>query len=416
MPNQPAYRSQVLDHLGLVAGMFDGLGMGDVLDHATHHNPALRDLTVGDAVNARVLNGLGWITQARSRGPRFFQPKPTCRLMAPRMAPEPRNDDALGRALDTLYPGGVPALYRLLAATAAERLGLAPRFAHLDRTSFHVDGRYNSAAAPDEQVIQSTRGDSREHRPDLNQVMLELIVEPQAGSPVLMPPRSGHRSDAHACGQVIQEHRAPLQTTDGLTCRVADSALSSAGNRQQCAATRLKGIPRVPATLQAAQQTRAQADPQGMAPLPAGDCDHVWPSRNGGVAQRWVLLSSAPRQPQAPHLVDKPLLKQRAQAVHALKKLCRTALACEAEARQALATFAQGWQATSPHASTVCPTPRDGQRGRPSPGVQPDHVVYHLAGALASRFAARQALVEQQRGFLLATHALDDTRLPAQEL
>jgi hypothetical protein len=59
MPEQPSYRSQVLDHLGLVAGMFDELAIGDVLDHATHHNPELRDLTVGEAVKAMGLNGLG---------------------------------------------------------------------------------------------------------------------------------------------------------------------------------------------------------------------------------------------------------------------------------------------------------------------------------------------------------------------
>jgi hypothetical protein len=56
-PDQPMYRSHVLDHLGLVAGMFDELGMGDVIDHATHQHPALRDLTVGEAVKAMVLNG-----------------------------------------------------------------------------------------------------------------------------------------------------------------------------------------------------------------------------------------------------------------------------------------------------------------------------------------------------------------------
>ena len=37
MPNQPVYRSQGLDHLGLVAGMFDGLGIGDILDQAALH-------------------------------------------------------------------------------------------------------------------------------------------------------------------------------------------------------------------------------------------------------------------------------------------------------------------------------------------------------------------------------------------
>ena len=39
MPDHPTYRSQVLDHLGLVAGMFDELGIGDVIDQATHQDP-----------------------------------------------------------------------------------------------------------------------------------------------------------------------------------------------------------------------------------------------------------------------------------------------------------------------------------------------------------------------------------------
>ena len=37
MPEQPSYRSQVLDHLGLVAGMFEELGIGEVLDQGTRH-------------------------------------------------------------------------------------------------------------------------------------------------------------------------------------------------------------------------------------------------------------------------------------------------------------------------------------------------------------------------------------------
>ena len=59
MTEQPTYRSQVLDHLGLVAGMFDELGIGDVIDQTTQQNPEMRDLTVGEAVKAMVLNGLG---------------------------------------------------------------------------------------------------------------------------------------------------------------------------------------------------------------------------------------------------------------------------------------------------------------------------------------------------------------------
>src|SRR4029434_6255440 len=77
MPNQPTYRSQVLDHLGLVAGMFNELGIGEVIDQATRQNPEMRDLTAGEAVKAMVLNGQGFINQALYLVPRFFQHKPT---------------------------------------------------------------------------------------------------------------------------------------------------------------------------------------------------------------------------------------------------------------------------------------------------------------------------------------------------
>ena len=171
MAAQPTYRSQVLDHLGLVAGMFDELGLGDVIDQATQQNPDMRDLTVGEAVKAMVLNGLGFINQALYLVPRFFQHKPTSRLIAPRVAPAHLNDDALGRAVDTLYAYGVTELYRLMAATAAKRLGRTPAIAPLDRPSVHVDGRYNSDEKPEDKVVHITKGDRRDHRPDLNQVM-----------------------------------------------------------------------------------------------------------------------------------------------------------------------------------------------------------------------------------------------------
>jgi transposase len=266
-PPPPRYRTQILDHLGLVAGMFDELGIGDVIDQATHQNPEMRDLTVGEAVKAMVLNGLGFINQALYLVPRFFQHKPTSRLISLRVTPEQLNDDALGRALDTLYAAGVTELYSLIAATAAKRLGLAPRFAHLDSTSFHVDGRYNSDEEPKEHVIHITRGYSRDQRPDLNQVMLDLIIDHQAAIPVLMKPLSGNSSDAHNFGQIIADHMAQLQITYGLTYLVADSALYSAENLQKLAETRTKWITRVPATLREAQAVLAQADPQTMAPL-----------------------------------------------------------------------------------------------------------------------------------------------------
>jgi transposase len=82
--------------------MFEELGMGHVIDPATQQRPETRCVTVGSAVKAMVLNGLGLVNQQLYLGPMFFQHTPTPRLVAPGIEAPPRHEDALGRALDTL--------------------------------------------------------------------------------------------------------------------------------------------------------------------------------------------------------------------------------------------------------------------------------------------------------------------------
>jgi transposase len=411
------YRSQLLAHLGRVAGMFAALGIGEVIDRATQQHPETRIVTAGHAVKAMVLNGLGFVNQQLYLVPRFFQDKPRSRLLAPLLIDaKPLHDDTLGRALDTLYAGDVTALDSLMAATAAERLGLAAPVAPRDRTSCQVDGRYNSDAEPAEQVVHSTQGYRRDHRPDLNQVMLAWMIEHQAGIPVLMKPLSGHSSDTQEFGRIVKAHIAQLQTTYGTPYLVADSALSSEANLQPLAKTPIKGMTRVPATLHDAQATLAQADLQTMAPLTDGYRSHLLSSTSGGVAQRWVLIYSAHRHPQAQHTVGRPLRTQGEQEMQAFQQRCRSTFACEADAQQALATFTQGLQATFRHEVAVRSTPRDRKRGRPGQGTLPAQILYTIDGALASSIAVPQPRVDRQSCFLLATNELDETLVPVQEL
>jgi Domain of unknown function (DUF4277) len=412
----PPYRSHILDHLGLVAGMVDELGMGEGIDRATQHTPATRIGPAGHAVNALVLNGRGVVNQLLSLGPRFFQETPRSRLWAPLVSEAtPRHDDALGRAVDTLDDSDGTALYRLIAATAAARLGRAAPCAHLDSTSFPGDGRDNRDAEPTAQVVHRLPGDSRDHRPDLHHVMLALMIEPHAGRPVLLTPRRGHSSEAHGCGQLVKAHMAQWQTTYGPTDLVADRALDRAANRQQLAKTPLTWSSRVPATWHDAQAALAQADPPPMTPLTEGYRDHLGSSTDGGVAQRWGRIYSAPRHPQAQQTVDRQRRTPGAQEGPACRPLCRTTFACEAAAQQALATLTPGLRVPFLHEVAVRSTPPYQQRGRPRQGTLPAPICHTIEGALASAITARQPRVDRQRGVRLATNALDETRLPVQE-
>ena len=173
---------------------------------------------------------------------------------------------------------------------------------------------------------------------------------------------------------------------------------------------------RVPATLSDAQAVLRQAAPQTMTPRADGYRYGVVPSTEGGLEQRWVLISSAPRHPHAQHPVNKQGLTPGDQDVHTLKTRCRTTVACEAEAQPALATFAQRLRATCLHQAALRPPPRDDTRGRPGQGACPAQVISMSAGALASSIAAPRPRGDQQSGFMLATTALDHTQLPPQAL
>jgi transposase len=120
----PRYRSQTLAHLGLVAGMYDELEMGTRIDQVIPQDPDKRQVSLGQAVKAMVLNGLGFVNQRLYLVPQFFADKPTQRLLGPGICPEHLNDDVLGRALDKLYADGVTPLYLWLAPHAVQRLGV----------------------------------------------------------------------------------------------------------------------------------------------------------------------------------------------------------------------------------------------------------------------------------------------------
>ena len=134
--------------------------------------------------------------------------------------------------------------------------------------------------------------------------MLELMVEHQAGIPILMKPLSGNSSDAQDFGEAVRVHRHQWHTTSGMTSRVAESALSREANRQKLAQTHLKWITRVPATVSPAPAALAQATPQRLASLQAGYRDDELPASYGGSEPRWVRIDAELRQAPARRTVE----------------------------------------------------------------------------------------------------------------
>lgn len=102
-----------VDHLGLVAGVCQEIGLVeyfDGLDDQTHARVSL-----GQAVLAMVLNGLGFSNRRLYLVPQYFAHKPIERLIGSGITAEELNDDCLGRALDWLTAHDLTALFAGLA-------------------------------------------------------------------------------------------------------------------------------------------------------------------------------------------------------------------------------------------------------------------------------------------------------------
>src|SRR3954453_8801194 len=103
MNDTQTHKSETLEHLGLVAGMFDELGIGDLVDELLPQVLSQRKVSVGRGLKAMVLNGLGFANRRLYLMPEFFRNKPTERLVREGISPERLNDDALGKALEMRF-------------------------------------------------------------------------------------------------------------------------------------------------------------------------------------------------------------------------------------------------------------------------------------------------------------------------
>lgn len=68
---------------------------------------------------------------------------------------------------------------------------------YLNHLISDVDGEYKQDI--DAKTVHLTQGYSRDHRPDLNQVVLNLITENKAGIPLYMKASSGNTQDVQRC-------------------------------------------------------------------------------------------------------------------------------------------------------------------------------------------------------------------------
>jgi transposase len=423
-----------LDHLPLVGAMLRELAVKDTLDALIppHERNAV---TVGECIEALVLTILTG-EHALSRVANTLAGYNLEVIFQRPMDAAHFHDNRLGRALDARWTTGLARLSGAVITQAIRQYALELTRLHTDATSLKVYGAYE----PDEEAEGPlvTFGYSRDHRPDLKQLLFGLTVTAE-GVPVWGHVTDGNRSDTIEHRFHITQLRQHLPDL-GEPLLVADSKFFAGETLALAGAHQFRFVTLVPQTVSLRQELVESPE---LRELPL-----LWeqPGRRTGQSERlhgaslvcpyrrkaetgevhelaWrflVVESTQLAKAKAPRLTAAQQT-ERAMLTTLQQRWQRRAFACEADARQA-AILCQRELSLHSHYLTYTVAPewvpaKRAARGRPPTGSpRPQRQVWRVRWQVQEAPEAITTQAQRERRFVLATNVLDSQQLTDADL
>jgi transposase len=146
------------------------------------------------------------------------------------------SDDRIGRAMDRLFDADRAALLTEVVLAVVQRFGVRLQQLHNDSTSISLCGQYHQAKGRSMRQRRApaiTYGFSKDHRPDLKQLLFILTTDAEGGVPVHFRCADGNTTDVRTHIETWNSLRALAGRPDFLY--VADSKLCSADNMSHIA-------------------------------------------------------------------------------------------------------------------------------------------------------------------------------------
>lgn len=335
-----------VDHLGIVAGLIDEIGIVETINSKLGIDPREK-ISSGILVKAILVNGLGFVSRPLYLFSQFFDDKGIEILLGEEVESDYLNDDKIGRVMDKLYKYGLNNLFIEIGLLVIKKFKIDTKYSHLDATSFHLHGKYKREENQEkeseitrERPIIITKGYSRDHRPDLKQCVLDLITSSDGDIPLLMRAGDGNEADKAVFGKILVEFKKQITFDSIMVC---DSALYSQENLRLI--EHLKWISRVPMTIKKAQelvqnveieeidlkerQRRASLNLDG----------YKWKEEivnYGGVQQIWLIVESQKRKESDLEKLEKKLNKEKDKVEKLLKELKKENFATTEQAQYKL--------------------------------------------------------------------------------
>jgi transposase len=308
----------------------------------------------------------------------------------------------LGRTLEEAYDSGCDLLFSDLALAVCLQEGLDTRFNHLDTTSFALTGDYVPDSA--EHAIAIMQGYAKDHRPDLKQAVLELLVSQGGGGPLMRKSWDGNAADTQICQERAQALRATFQGEPSPRYLVADAKVYNEAN-----AAHLKTfgfITRMPGTLKVVSQVIPQAlqrdTGQG---LDTTTRYQRLALCHDGRAQRWLVVGAQASLERAAASVKKASQREAEASQKQLFHLQAKRFETAAQAQKALSVLANTWGYHQGESSELIDHKHYATQGRPPPETPIQAIAWQMQAQVRLDAERVEEAQQHKACFVLGTNS-----------
>jgi len=390
---------QRIDHLGIVAGVIHDLKIVDMIDERIPTDQR-EEISTGEAVAGMIINGLGFSDRPMTLTPQFFQNKAMELLFRPGVQADYFNRFKLGRALDACYEYGCDALFSEISMAACQKEEIDCRFNSEDTTSFNLTGAYDIDS--DEHAIEITHGYSKDHRPDLKQAVLELMVSQDGGIPIISQAWSGNASDNKIFKERAKKLITSFKESDAPRYLVADSKLYFKDNIEGP----LRDIPfitRVPGTISLEKKViRTALEEDKWNALDKENKYYSLDVTQYGLKQRWIVVHSKAMRDRAKKRISKAVAKEREKLEKALKKHYGQEFSCYQDAKNSLKVLKKGLKFYVLGEAEVTEKRKYSGKGRPKKDTSYE-TTYHVRSKFEERKEAIEVQINESSCYVLAS-------------
>lgn len=394
------YQVENIDHLGIVSSLCKEVGLTDKINRLLHPNGSNRVVSAGDGVLALILNGMGYSPRRLYLTEQFFENKPLDLLIKPGLTAKDLTADSLGKTLDEIAGYGPSKLFSEISSEIALEKGLLSGPYRLDTTSISVHHKRGDETG----LLNLKQGHSKDHRPDLNQLVLSIVMQGPAELPIHMEALDGNSSDKTSFPSTIKQVEALRSNIDrDIKSRwIADSALYSEKNIASL--SQVEWITRVPETINQAKEVLSSE----------GDWNTINKDYRyfetevtyGEVNQRWMVVRSEPGYQRESKTFEKRVRMEREEAKKGFWHLSNKLFKCEADAKRAADDLSKKFKYHLSEHQVIEKKQHLG-RGRPSLGSKPSVRGYQITSIIKEDSQAIEAALKYKGRFILSTNVLD---------